>query len=64
MSTRVVRIRGLLGDRSTLKGLRISADVALGVVASGIPVDEIVTRDPHLSKGDTHATYDVTQRPT
>lgn len=58
MATRIIRNPEILGGKPIIKGTRISVEFVLELLASGMPVDEILREYSHLTKKDILAALD------
>ncbi|MFP4349307.1 MAG: DUF433 domain-containing protein [Thermodesulfobacteriota bacterium] len=45
----------ILGGKPVIKGTRISVELVLNLLASGVPEHDILTDYPHISKEDIQA---------
>ena len=54
-ATKIVVHPEILGGKPVIIGTRISVDFILGLIASGVSLDEILEDYPHLNKQDIQA---------
>ena len=54
-SDRITHRPGLMGGRATIRGMRITAGVVLGLLASGATTEEILDAYPYLEAEDIPA---------
>ncbi len=52
MQARIISNPGILGGKPIIKGTRISVELVLGFLASGMDIEEILDEYPHLKKED------------
>jgi len=58
MAARIIYNPKILGGKPIIKGTRISVEFVLELLASGMPVDEIVEEYPNLTRKDILAVLD------
>ena len=58
MQARIISNPGILGGKPIIKGTRISVELVLGFLASGMDIEEILDEYPHLKKEDIFAAID------
>lgn len=57
-SGRIVANPRILGGKPIIKGTRVSVELILELISSGMSVDEILKQYPHLKRGDILSAVD------
>lgn len=52
LKTRIVIKTGVLGGKPIIRGTRISVEFVLGLLSSGMSLDDILVEYRHLTRGD------------